>query len=179
MKMEELITNRLKLRKITPEVFDYIYQNLSETEQIEFLGLSSKEALETEKSKYRKGLRTYNKTFLYFHIIEKKSGKTIGWCGYHTWYTDHNRAEIGYGLFIESYKRKGFMSEAIVSIIEYGFKQMKLHRIEAFISPQNVASIRLINKLNFTKEGLLREHYFINNRMEDSAIYSLLKSEFK
>ena len=144
MKFEKLTTNRLKLRKITPEVFDCIYQNLSETEQIEFLGLSSREALETERNKYEKGLRTYNKTFLYFHIIDKGSNKTIGWCGYHTWYTDHNRAEIGYGLFIEEYKRKGLMTEAIVPIIEYGFKIMKLHRIEAFISPQNEASIRLI-----------------------------------
>ena len=179
MKFEELKTDRLKLRKLTAEVFDYVYQHLSEDQQMDFLGLNSKEALETERSKYKKGFETFNKKFLYFQLIEQESHKIIGWCGYHTWYVDHDRAEIGYGLFGEEYKRKGLMSEAITPIIKYGFETMKLHRIEAFVEPKNEASIRLITKLNFVKEGVLREHYFSNNQMEDSIVYSLLKHEYE
>lgn len=179
MEIEELTTSRLVLRKLTPEVFDYIYRDLSETKQLEFLGLESEAELEAEKKKYKIGLRTYNKSFLYFQLLEQKSRNIIGWCGYHTWYLDHDRAEIGYGLCEADSRRKGFMSEAIVPIVEYGFKQMKLTRIEAFIGPGNQASINLINKMNFVKEGQLRDHYYSNNRVEDSIVYSLLRKEYE
>jgi len=179
MEVEELPTSRLTLRRLTPEVFDYIHRELSEKQQLAFLGLNSAAALKAEKNKYEEGLCTYNKKFLYFQLLEQKSRKIIGWCGYHTWYLDHARAEIGYGLFEDKYKRKGLMSEAIYPIIEYGFKQMKLNRIEAFIGPKNKASIKLINKLHFVKEGLLRAHYCENNRIEDSIVYSLLRKEYE
>ena len=179
MEIEEITTSRLKLRKITPEVFDYIYRDLSKRKQVEFLGLNSEAELEVERKKYEEGLWTHNKRFLYFQLLDQKSRKIIGWCGYHIWYLDHERAEVGYGLFGDDYKRQGLMSEAIFPIIEFGFIQMKLNRIEAFISPENIASIKLIDKLNFVKEGLLREHYFENNRVDDSIVYSLLRKEYK
>ncbi len=179
MEVEELTTSRLKLRKLTPEIFDYIYRDLSATKQIEFLGLDSKKELDVERKKYEEGLWTHNKKFLYFQLLDQKNRKIIGWCGYHTWYLDHERAEIGYGLFGEEYKRQGLMSEAILPIIEYGFMEMKLNRIEAFIGPENIASIKLVNKLNFVKEGQLRAHYFEHNRVEDSIVYSLLRKEYK
>lgn len=178
MEFEEITTNRLKLRKLTPEVFDYIYRDLSEAEQMEFLGLHSSQELDIERNKYNEGLWTHNKKFLYFQIRELESDKVIGWCGYHTWYLDHERAEIGYGLFEEIYKGKGLMSEAIGPIIEYGFREMGLNRIEAFISPENIASNKLVQKMNFVKEGQLRQHYRDNNRIDDSLVYSLLRSEY-
>ena len=178
MKIEELTTDRLILRILTPEVYDFIYKNLSKIEQIKFLGLSSEEELTTERNKYDNGLSMFNKSFRVFQLIDKSSEKIIGWCGYHTWYVEHNRAEIGYGIFDESFKQKGLMSEALERIVEYGFITMNLHRIEAFIASYNIASLRLVDKLNFKKEGILREHYFINNQMEDSVVFSLLKHEF-
>ena len=179
MKIEELTTNRLILRILTPEVYDFIYQNLSTEEQMKFLGLSSAEELAKEKDKYDQGLSMFNKSFCGFQLIDKASDKIIGWCSYHIWYTEHNRAEIGYGLFDDSFKQKGLMSEALSPIIEYGFITMKLHRIEALVATYNIPSLKLLDKMNFKKEGVLREHYFVNDRMEDSVIYSLLKNEFR
>ena len=181
MIFEELITDRLILRKLTQESFDAIYSDLSQDEQLNILGLNSIEKLLEEKEKYKKGLSTHNKKFLYFQLLEQESRKIIGWCGYHIWYLDHKRAEIGYGLFENDYKGKGLMSEAIIPIVDYGFIRMELNRIEAVIEPKNKASIKLINKLNFVKEGHLREHYYNdeNNKMEDSIIFALLKSEYK
>jgi ribosomal-protein-alanine N-acetyltransferase len=175
MRFEILSTEHLSLRKLTPEVFDYIYTMYSDEALLDFLGLMSGEALAIEKEKHKKGLSTFNKSFLYFQVISKKTDTLIGWCGYHTWYLDHNRAEIGYGLFDENVKRKGFMTEALKPIIDYGFYKMNLHRIEAFISPENAASIKLVEKFGFKKEGVLKEHYLKNGIMEDSAVYSLLK----
>lgn len=175
MHFEILQTEHLSLRKLTPEVFDYIYAIYTDEALIHFLGLSDEKQLQIEKEKHQKGLSTFNRSFTYFQIINKKTNTIIGWCGYHTWYLDHHRAEIGYGLFDDSFKGKGIMTEAIKPILDYGFYKMNLHRIEAFIAPENVPSIKLVEKFGFKKEGVLKEHYFKNNVMEDSAVYSLLK----
>lgn len=179
MMFEEIIADRIILRKFTQENFDYIYSNMSEEEQLDVLGITTLEELLKEKEKYKKGLSTHNKKFLYHQLIDKKTSKIIGWCGFHTWYTDHNRAEIGYGLFDESYKNKGIMSEAIVFIVNYGFNTMRLERIEAFVSPSNTPSIKLLKRMKFKEEGFLKRHYFHNNKMEDSMVFGLLKSEYK
>ena len=96
----------------------------------------------------------------------------------HVWYLDHNRAEIGYALTDNPEKSKGLMTEAMNSILKYGFEEMKLHRIEAFIGPENIPSLKLVAKFNFKKEGVLRQHYFKNDKMEDSAVFALLKDEY-
>jgi ribosomal-protein-alanine N-acetyltransferase len=68
------------------------------------------------------------------------------------------------------------MSEALLPILDYGFNHMKLHRIEALASPQNIPSIKLLEANHFNYEGLLKEHYLIDGVYEDSAIYSLIKT---
>lgn len=178
MIFELIHTDRLILRKIDNEVLSFVYGNYSNEELINFLGLNSLEELNKDKEKFNNGLTTHNKKILYFQLLDIKNENVIGWCGYHTWYTDHERAEIGYGLFIENLKNQGLMSETIVPIIEYGFKLMNLNRIEAFLSPNNIPSLKLIKKLNFEKEGLLKSHYYSNGIYEDSEVYSLLKNDY-
>ncbi len=175
---ETLSTERLLLRKLTPEIFDYIYSHFSDEELMKFLGTPNEEALAKEKEKHRNGLSTFNKSFCYFQILDQSHQQIIGWCGYHTWYLDHRRAEIGYGLFDDSYKQKELMSEAVSVILDYGFNQMNLHRIEAFIGKENAASLNLVKKFGFTQEGILREHYFNKNAIEDSVVFSLLHHEY-
>ncbi len=65
MKFEEIITDRLILRKFTQESFDSIYSDMSQDEQLDILGLNSIEKLLEEKEKYKKGLSTHNEKFLY------------------------------------------------------------------------------------------------------------------
>lgn len=178
MKIEKLTTDRLILRILTPEVYDFIFKTYSTEEQMKFLGLSSAKDLTTEKNKHTKGFSMYNKTMVGFHLIDKASQKVIGLCGFHTWYIDHHRAEIGYSLYDDAFKQKGLMSEALPPIIEYGFVTMNLHRIEALVATYNIPSLKLLNKFNFKKEGVLREHYFVNDQMEDSVVFSLLKHEW-
>lgn len=179
MQIKELHTERLILRAITPEVYDYIYANMDDNAIITFLGLPSEEALQKEKKKYHQGLSTHNRTFVLFQLIDKSNSNIIGDCGFHTWVPDHNRAEIGYKIFYDIYKKRGLMSEALAAIIKYGFETMNLHRIEALIAPYNEASKRLVQKFNFKQEGLLREHYVVNGIPEDSLAFSLLVHEFR
>nr|WP_294936460.1 GNAT family protein [uncultured Flavobacterium sp.] len=178
MNFELLTTENLILRKITPEVYDFVFSAYDDGELKAFLGFSTDEELEKEKDKFRKGMATYNRSFLNFQIIDNETNAIIGACGFHTWYVDHGRAEIGYALNSDSHKGKGVMTEALKAVLDYGFKKMDLNRIEAFIGPKNEASLRLVQKLNFTKEGHLRKHYCKDNIMEDSLVFSLLKDEY-
>src|SRR5690606_40551856 len=65
----------------------------------------------------------------------------------HTWFPDHCRAEIGYSLMQETDRRKGYMSEAIKEVLNYGFTVMNLNRVEALIAPDNIAD-RKSTRLN-------------------------------
>jgi ribosomal-protein-alanine N-acetyltransferase len=170
-------TENLILRKIDIEVMNSIFESYSDDELMTFFGLSKTEELEKEKFRYENGLTTFNRSFLYFHLIDKTSNKVIGWCGYHTWAIDHDRAEMGYGLYADKWKQKGLMTEAMNVIIPYGFKEMKLHRIEALIGLENIASFKVLDKFGFQKEGELREHYLVDGKYEDSLMYSLLVTD--
>lgn len=170
-----LDTERLILRALTLDVLSEIYA-LPDDEICHFLGFSTKIQLEFERKRFEGGLHTFNKTFLYFQLIERQSNVIMGWCGFHTWYTDHNRAELGYSLSDDYFKRNGYMSEAIPPILAYGFQEMKLHRIEAFVGTTNVPSIKLIESNGFQYEGCMKEHYLKNGIYEDSMIYGLLHS---
>jgi ribosomal-protein-alanine N-acetyltransferase len=78
----------------------------------------------------------------------------------------------------EAYKGQGFMSEAIPPIIAFGFKEMGLNRIEAFIHPENIPSIRLVERMGFQQEGCLHEHYCKEGVPCDSLIYGLLLKDY-
>lgn len=179
MKFEILETERLVLKKITPEILTYWFDHYSEEEIKKQLGLTSHEAFIKEKEKSRGGYKTYDRTILAFLLVTKENNETIGRCGYHNWYTDHKKAEIGYALHLEENKRKGYMSEALQVILQYGFDAMNLNRIEACVGPSNIASQSLIKKYGFTQEGYLRQHYIRNDEIQDSLIFSLLKEEYK
>lgn len=178
MKFKEIETDRLILRKLTPDTYKYIFDHYTEAQLIDFLGTIDKGRLDKEKEKYSKGLSTHDKSFVVFQLLDINTRIIIGSCGFHTWYTDHFRAEIGYALIDNSSKAKGLMSEAMRVVIDYGFTKMNLNRIEAFIGPDNTPSLKLIRKFGFTMEGRLRSHYYKNNAIEDSIVFSLLKNEY-
>ncbi|WP_284653739.1 GNAT family N-acetyltransferase [Flavobacterium terrisoli] len=177
IEFEILETERLLLKKITPALFADLFANYPEAEIKKLLGLSTEEEFLKEKAKSEGGYTTYDRTILAFVLVSKESGQTIGRCGYHNWYKDHSRAELGYALNNDESKRKGYMGEAVKAILDYGFKVMNLNRIEAFIGPANEASLRLVKKNGFVQEGQLRQHFVRNGEAEDSVVFSLLKDD--
>jgi len=111
-----------------------------------------------------------------YTIIELKSNKVIGSCGFN--YIDFNnaKAEIGYDLN-KKFWGQGFAKEAISCLIQYAFNDLGLNRIEAKIEPQNISSIKLIERLNFTYEGTLRQTEKSKNLFIDLRMYSKLASD--
>jgi ribosomal-protein-alanine N-acetyltransferase len=99
--------------------------------------------------------------------------KLIGTIGLWRIIKEHYRAEIGYMLSPE-YWRKGIGKEAILRIIDYGFNTLHLHSIEGKINPVNVASAKALESTGFIREALFKEDFFFNGQFEDTAIYSIL-----
>lgn len=178
MQFNHINTDRLILREITQEVMDFVFGNYSDSGLMNFFNYSE-EQLAVEKEKYNKGYSTFNRTFLYFFLIDKESKKLIGWCGYHTWYVDHFRAEIGYQMIDKNFREKGLMREAIKAVIDYGFNEMKLNRVEAMVAEYNTTSLKLLERLNFKQEGCLKKHYLVNDKYEDSLVFGLLKEDYQ
>lgn len=179
MEFEVIHTERLMLRKLTPAVFAALFENCSDSEIKNYLGLNSDAELAREREKLKGGYVTYDRTIMAFLLVLKEGGETIGRCGYHNWYADHNKAELGYAMSKEEHKRKGYMSEAVAAILDYGFNEMNLIRIEAGVGPTNTASLRIIKKSGFTQEGYLRKHYVRDGETQDTIIFSLLKEEYE
>jgi RimJ/RimL family protein N-acetyltransferase len=86
---------------------------------------------------------------------------------------ENHRAEIGY-LLDPAFQGQGLMHETLQTVIHYGFYRLKLHSIEANVNPENMASIRLLEKIGFVREGYLKETYLYEGIFFDSAIYSML-----
>lgn len=110
-------------------------------------------------------------------ITLKTNDKVIGTVGFSDF--DHfSKAELGYELSHE-YWHMGIMCEALKAVIPFGFNEIEMHRIQASVFPQNEASLRLLEKLGFKREGLLRKFMYIKHRdaWEDCVILALLKEE--
>ena len=166
------------LKGLTPADMTEIFKSNQKTRVKEILGHRSEEDYEKEHNKYKNGYASYNRSFILFLLEDKASGKIIGRCGLHNWNKDHWRAEIGYSMEDESFKQRGLMSEAVEAVIDYGFKQMDLNRIEALVADYNTASLRLLEKNGFIREGVMRNHYYVNGVFEDSIVFSLLREEY-
>lgn len=90
----------------------------------------------------------------------------------------YSSAFIGYSID-ERFTRKGIASEAVNHLVRFGFNELNLHRIEAYVSPKNIGSIKVLERANFVREGLLRKLLYINGVWEDHYMYSILKEEHR
>lgn len=171
-------TKRLKLTGFSPEDMSFIFENKSKNEIKKILGHRTEEDYLKEEYKYQNGYASYNRSFLLFLLSEKTSNTIIGRCGLHNWNKEHNRAEIGYNMLDENFKEQGFMTEAVRAIIDYGFNTLKLHRLEALVGSNNAPSLKIIENNHFIKEGLLRQHFYVADKYEDSVVFSLLRNEY-
>ena len=69
------------------------------------------------------------------------------------------------------------MQSAISAIVDFGFNNLEINRIEAFMAVDNIPSKNLLLKLNFTLEGILREHRFYKEKYWDVFCFSLLAKD--
>lgn len=93
---------------------------------------------------------------------------------------DHaqGRADIGYALSRDQWG-KGLAQEAVRLALSHAFDAMQLRRIEADADPRNVASCRLLERIGFIREGFLRERWMVAGELQDTALYGLLRKDFR
>ena len=99
-----------------------------------------------------------------------------------------NLSQIFHGVFQNAYlgyyigaefAGKGLMSEAIGLMLRFAFKNLKLHRVEANVQPHNLASIAVLRKNNFTKEGFSRKYLKIGGRWRDHERWAIIFEDWK
>lgn len=174
----KLETERFILRKGVVNDSKDLFELYSNENVVKYLPLKLFDSVEDAIDE----INWYEKIFkeqigLRWVIEETMTQKVIGTCGYLNYEKEHNRIEIGYDLKPE-YWGKGIMQEALSKIIHFAFTSMKINKIEAKIEPENKSSIKLLEKLDFYKEGVLRQHEFEKGKYVDLAIFSILKSEY-
>jgi [ribosomal protein S5]-alanine N-acetyltransferase len=175
----ELETERLRLRQLTIDDLDFVYQHFSDPRVAEFL---LDEPPISNISQAREIIEFYQhserKTWNRWGISLKSSEQLIGTCGFHKWNKRDLHSEIGYDLSPEFWGQ-GIMTETLHAVIQNGFERMGLNRITAIVYPQNQRSLDLLHKLCFQTEGLLRDYHYSNGIFYDHYILSLLKRDWK
>lgn len=106
-----------------------------------------------------------------------QDARLIGTCTLFSINAVSRRAEIGYALGSSAWGQ-GYMHEALYSLIDFGFGQLNLNRIEADVDPRNGPSARALERHGFAKEGHLRERWIVGDEVSDTALYGLLRREW-
>ncbi|WP_458123897.1 GNAT family N-acetyltransferase [Paenibacillus sp. Z3-2] len=173
----ELHTERLQLRKMKVSDSASLFKIWSDPDVTKFMNVScfTDENQATAMINLLEELSQENKA-IRFSIIVQESNEIIGSCGYNSLDFENLKAEIGYDI-ARSHWGKGYATEAIFSLLTHAFSTLKLNRIEAKVDPENVNSIKLLQKLNFTFEGTLRAYERAGETFNDLSMYSKLAAD--
>ncbi|MEJ6949631.1 GNAT family N-acetyltransferase [Natronospora cellulosivora (SeqCode)] len=175
----KLETERLILRQVVDKDLEQLYEMLSDAEVAKFdyfYPVKSKEEVVKFIERYTEEL--LEKEEITWGIVLKETDKLIGTCCLGDFNEGARRCEIGYDI-AQKHWNKGYATEALKAVLSFGFNSMNLNRIEATITPGNNASIKVLEKLNFIHEGVVRERDLIKGKLEDGIIMSILQREYK
>ncbi len=110
-------------------------------------------------------------------VILKASGQLVGNCGIRQTGARAYEADIGYELAPDHWGR-GYATEAARAIMQFGFAELRVHRIWAWCIADNTASARVLEKLGLKLEGRLREKEYFKGRWWDTLVYGILENEW-
>lgn len=172
----EIETERLLLREIMPEDAPAIYAIFSDPKVTHYYD----QVTYTQLQQAHDLIDFFDESFeleraIRWGITRKAEDVVIGTCGY-VWLRTHS-GEISYELASAQW-RQGIMAEALDAILEFGFDELKLNRVEAPVMVENTASAALLAALGFQEEGVLRQHDYFKGRFHDMRLFALLKHEF-
>jgi RimJ/RimL family protein N-acetyltransferase len=174
-----IVTERLVLRRYT---HDDIPDVLGFVSHPSLASVTSGRIQATEE-----GVRTYidlqnsyqpfqqNKIFE-LAVERQEDGKVIGMVGLIR--QDHRQGEIGWALGVE-YRGQGYATEAASALMDNAFHSLGLHRIYADTNSDNLASLRLMERLGMRREALLRGSVYEKGKWLDQYIYGILADEWR
>ena len=175
-----LHSERLVLRLITLEDLKDIHalHSLPETDEFNTLGIpESKQVTERVITPWiacHKAQEIQQYTF----AIRTANGSFIGLIALQLGAPKYKKAEIWYKLH-SSHWNQGFGTEALRTLLKFGFNTLQLHRIEAGCAVENIASIRLLEKVGMTREGRKRAVLPLKSGWSDNYMYGLLDTDYE
>ncbi len=174
-----LATGRLRLRPLTEADTDAIFALYSDPLVTRYLSrrpmstpADGQAAIERAAQEFAAG------TALRVGLVRPEDDQVIGTGNLLHFDWPCRRAEVGYAL-ARPFWGQGLASEATAALVEYGFETLDLHRLEAELDPRNDASVRVLERQGFIREGLLRERWIVGDEVSDSLLMGLLRSDYR
>ena len=167
-----LETERLLLRAISSNDKEGVFRNFSDADVTQYLMPPLKSISQAEEF-----INAFTEEFeqgsaLTWAIELKADGTFLGTCSCEI--TNAGSAELGFDL-ARPYWGQGFMSETLRMVLRYSFGKLALNQIKAHTLLLNHRTIRLLKRLNFQVDGLLRENSFGGGEYHDEIFFSLWK----
>ncbi len=151
-----------------PEVIQYLMMYLPMTEMSEGKYI---EELGTTRAK--------TQASFVIEVIEGNSTKPVGSISLGGINNKDHNASFGIAIGDKDYWNKGYGTEAARLIIDYGFEQLNLHRINSSALSFNERSVRMHKSIGFNEEGRQREHIYVNGEYCDHVMFGILRNEWK
>jgi ribosomal-protein-alanine N-acetyltransferase len=174
----QLETKRLMLKEISEIDCKDIFEIFSDEDVLKYYDIEPLKTFEEANNLIHLLDRRFkNKKGIRWGIHLKDTNKLVGTCGYQSLNIQSLRAEIGYEMS-KDFWGQGLMKEALKAIIDFGFNNLSLNRIQALVESDNKNSIHLLHRIEFCEEGILREYECCKGIFKDLTILSLLKSDY-
>jgi ribosomal-protein-alanine N-acetyltransferase len=171
-----LSTRRLRLRQFRDDDAEAIHRCFANPEAMRFWNHPvHTKRIETERV-VRRFIDCTPSYYLFWAIADAKTDCCFGMVNYHDGHIRNKRVAIGY--FIDpGFHQKGIATEAVSAILDFCFGELHLHRVQAFIQPDNTASRKLVEKLGFRGESLLRDNLRVGEAWCDEMLFALLETD--
>ena len=171
-----LETERFVLRQLTEGDMDFIYEIFSRAETNLFVADESVRNMSEARELYDTFISPKPHLFR-LGLFLRKNGKPIGTIGLYGIRPEDSRAVMGFDL-LKEYWGHGYMTEAGRALIDFAFSQMGLNRIQASADADNGRSLSTLERMGFTKEGVMRQKDFYKGAFHDDVVYSMLAQDW-
>lgn len=171
-----LTTARLLLRRIVPTDAEALFQIETEPLVTKYIGRDPFTRAQSEQRLKELDMAIDAGSAIRWAMVPREGAEPVGTCGLWRWDQTHRHAELGYEL-VPALWGRGYMTEALATVLDYAFPHMNLHRVEANVDPDNHASRRVLEKLGFLHEATLRQNWCHRQVFMDSAIFGLLETD--
>jgi len=171
---------RVQLRAIEKEDLGFMHRIQNDEEVMSWARfrpdhMVSLEALEKEYDSELKGENTLRRTFV---VVDRKSGKAVGWCSLRWWRPFATTADFGIALD-RGFRGRGLGTEVLELLTRLAFEQYNMHKVELFTRSDNKAMIRAAEKNAFKVEGRARESLYFDGEYTDGLALGVLRREFE
>ncbi|HKJ41382.1 MAG TPA: GNAT family protein [Sunxiuqinia sp.] len=169
-------TDRLLLRQFVKADIVNVFKGLSHPDVIKYYGINFDSLDSTKEQMDWFADLEKNGTGIWWAICSIDNKDFYGAGGLNGINKEHKKAEIGLWL-LPPFWKKGIMTEVAPLICSYGFDKLGLHRIEGFVETENLNCKKALEKLQFHKEGTLRDCEIKNGKFISLEIYAILKTD--